>query len=233
MSVRFGDTPTPDGSWTAFVPVASSGASISGNSRYAQYAATLSDIGTATPIIHDVTLEAQGPAVPSLSVGDLAVSEDDGHEAILIVTLSDTLPFPVTVNYSTRSGTASAPGDYAAQTGSVSIASGTTSAQIAIPIVADAAYEADETFFVDLSAPTNATIADAQATVSLLNDDQAPTVSIGDMTVTEDTDVVVFTAVLSTAVSVPVSVNYATSEGTAGAADFASRTGVISIAPST
>src|SRR5262249_6387599 len=37
VSVRLGNTATPDGTWTAFTPLTTSGASISGNSRYLQY----------------------------------------------------------------------------------------------------------------------------------------------------------------------------------------------------
>ncbi len=42
LSVRTGDTPTPDASWSAFAPVAGSGGSIGGSSRYLQYRAALS-----------------------------------------------------------------------------------------------------------------------------------------------------------------------------------------------
>ncbi len=42
LSVRTGDTPTPDGSWSAFTPVAASGGDIPGTSRYVQYQAVLS-----------------------------------------------------------------------------------------------------------------------------------------------------------------------------------------------
>ena len=42
LSVRTGNTPTPDGSWSSFAPIATSGGSIGGNSRYLQYRAELS-----------------------------------------------------------------------------------------------------------------------------------------------------------------------------------------------
>ena len=41
ISVRIGNTPTPDGSWSSFTPIATSGGDISGNSRYVQYRAQL------------------------------------------------------------------------------------------------------------------------------------------------------------------------------------------------
>ena len=57
LSVRTGDTPTPDGGWTAFTPIASSGADIPGSSRYIQYRAALSsgDAGT-TPSLGEVSI---------------------------------------------------------------------------------------------------------------------------------------------------------------------------------
>ncbi len=57
VSVRMGNTPTPDGSWTDFVPVAGSGATIGGSSRYAQYqvALTTSNAGQ-TPVLQAMTL---------------------------------------------------------------------------------------------------------------------------------------------------------------------------------
>src|SRR5262249_33880109 len=41
MSVRTGNTPTPDGTWTNFVALAGSGSAINGSSRYLQYRASL------------------------------------------------------------------------------------------------------------------------------------------------------------------------------------------------
>ena len=42
----------------------------------------------------------------------------------------------------------------------------------------DNVFEPDETFFIDLSNPTNATIADAQGQATITNDDPQPTVSV-------------------------------------------------------
>ena len=39
ISVRTGNTPTPDGTWSAFTPIASTGGDIPGNTRYVQYRA--------------------------------------------------------------------------------------------------------------------------------------------------------------------------------------------------
>ncbi|MCC6457395.1 MAG: DUF4082 domain-containing protein [Caldilineaceae bacterium] len=57
LSYRTGDTPIPDGSWTAFAPVATSGDSLSGSTRYIQYRAALAATNADwTPVLRDVTI---------------------------------------------------------------------------------------------------------------------------------------------------------------------------------
>jgi hypothetical protein len=57
VSVRMGNTATPDSTWTDWVPLSGSGATIGGVSRYIQYQATLSNSSpTLTPVLQDLTL---------------------------------------------------------------------------------------------------------------------------------------------------------------------------------
>jgi hypothetical protein len=57
FSVRRGDTPTPDATWTAFAPIAASGGAIGGSSRYLQYRVELTSGDPAvTPSIAQVTI---------------------------------------------------------------------------------------------------------------------------------------------------------------------------------
>jgi len=54
LSVRYGSTPAPDASWTAFAPVTGS---INGVARYLQYRLQLATTDVAqTPVVNDVTL---------------------------------------------------------------------------------------------------------------------------------------------------------------------------------
>ena len=57
LSVRTGNTATPDGSWSSFSPIANSGDDIPGNSRYVQYRARLTtgDAGQ-TPALGEVSV---------------------------------------------------------------------------------------------------------------------------------------------------------------------------------
>jgi hypothetical protein len=57
LSVRMGNTPTPDSTWSDFVPLAGSGAAVGGASRYLQYQANLGTNNPGqTPILQAVTL---------------------------------------------------------------------------------------------------------------------------------------------------------------------------------
>ena len=64
LYVRTGDTPTPDGSWSAFTELPSSGASVARSSRYLQYRADLATSDPAqTPVLESVsaTYTSGGP----------------------------------------------------------------------------------------------------------------------------------------------------------------------------
>jgi aryl-phospho-beta-D-glucosidase BglC (GH1 family) len=130
-----------------------------------------------------------GTTTPSLSIGDVQVMEGNSGftDAAFVVSLSAPSGKTVTVNYSTQDGTATAPSDYTAASGTLTFAPGETSKTIHIQVRGDTVVEPNETFFVNLSSPTNATIADGQGQGTILNDDvgPAPSISINDVTVTE------------------------------------------------
>ncbi len=62
-----------------------------------------------------------------------------------------------------------------------------TTQTFAVTVCRDAVFEANETFTVDLSAPTNATISDGSGLGTITNDDTAPTLAINDVTAAEGT----------------------------------------------
>jgi chitinase len=153
--------------------------------------------------------------------------------ATFTVTLSAESGQTVTVDYATADVTATAPADYAAITGTLTFAPGVTTQQVAVTVSSDTLEEANETYRVNLSAPTNATIADSLG-VGTIVDNDPPTISIANRTVTEGNAGTVnaaFTVSLSFAHSLPVSVNYITSDGTAVApADYTAVSGTLTIA---
>jgi hypothetical protein len=85
----------------------------------------------------------------------------------------------VTVKFRTVDGTATAPGDYTARNGTLTIADGQKARNVAITVQGDDIDETDETFRVLLSDPTNATIADASG-VGRITDDDGPAISVAD-----------------------------------------------------
>jgi chitinase len=121
-----------------------------------------------------VTITDDDPPA-SLSLVDAQVAEGNAGSKHLsvTVTLSPQSGVPVTVQYATQDGTATAGSDYAATSGTLSFQPGEISKTIAVQVLGDTSVEADETFTLTLSTPTNATLSTAQATGSIQNDDSA------------------------------------------------------------
>lgn len=105
-----------------------------------------------------------GPTL-AISVNDIEVNEPNTNtvNAVFTVTLSQFSSFEVTVDYATADNTAVAGSDYFNTTGTLTFPPNTTEQQIMIPVLADAeTVEGMETFFVNLTNPTFAVIADPQ-----------------------------------------------------------------------
>ena len=157
---------------------------------------------------------------PSVSIADASKAEGNSGESPLTFTisLSAASPQAVTVSLATSNGSAGAPGDYAAASTTVTIPAGETSKTVDVGVKGDALDEPDETFNVTLSSPVNATLGDASATGTIVDDDAPPAVSVSDVTVTEGnsgTVAATFTVSLTSASGQSLSVNFATSNGTA------------------
>ena len=203
--------------------------------------ATIAD-ATATGAITNDDLDPSPGAAPKVSVADLAVIEGNGEHAhfMFIATLDKASATQVSVAYATSNGTATAGVDYTADSGTITFAPGVTAQSVHVGIIGDTVVEPNETFTVTLSAPTGLTIARGTATGTITNDDAvavvtAPTVSLADASVTEGNSGTVnlaFTATLSKAATTPVTVTYATSNGTATAGqDYTAASGTITFAP--
>lgn len=112
-----------------------------------------------------------------LSVADASASEGAAGSTVqMLFSFALNSPAPaggVSIQYATADGTATAGSDYVAQAGTVTIAEGATSTTIGIVVNGDDATEPDETFLVDIVGATGATVFDAQAEGTILNDDIA------------------------------------------------------------
>jgi hypothetical protein len=162
------------------------------------------------------TISNVAPALPTLSVNDVTVAE--GGTANFTVTLSAPSTQQVTVLASTANVSAAAGSDYTARTGvTLTFAAGTTTQSFAVATLADGANEGSETFSVNLTSPTNATLADAQGVGTISNVAPAlPTLSVNDVTVTEG-NTATFTVTLSASSASQVTVVFSTANGTAAA----------------
>ncbi len=162
----------------------------------------------------------------TLSINDVSIAEGNSGTQTLTFTVTRTgaTASTVTFNYATADGTATvASGDYVAASGTGTIAGGGTSGSttISVTINGDTVFEGNETFFVNLSSPVNATIADGQGVGTITNDDSAPTLSINDVSIAEGnagTQTLTFTVTRTGATASTVTFNYATADGTATAA---------------
>ncbi|NEO39142.1 MAG: hypothetical protein F6J90_23520 [Moorea sp. SIOASIH] len=98
-----------------------------------------------------------------LTINDVSLKEPEENqdvEAVFTITLSPPSDNTVTVDYQTQDGTAKAPGDYTATSGSLEFDPGETTKEIRVPVNSDDCFENNETFTLVLSNAVNADIAD-------------------------------------------------------------------------
>jgi len=124
---------------------------------------------------------------PTISINDINFTEGDSvtNDVSFSVTLSSISSKTVTVAYATADNTATAGSDYTAVSGTLTFSPGETAKTVTVKVTGDTADEENETFYLNLSSPTNATIAGSQGVLTITDNDAPPTISINDVTVTE------------------------------------------------
>lgn len=159
---------------------------------------------------------------PVLSIADRSINEGlSGTRSLMFtVALSRASNAPVSFDIATADITAQAGSDYLANAATgVTIPAGATSASFSVTVNGDTAIEGTETFAVNVSNVTGATVGDGSAIGTLL-DAGGVQLSIGDRSVNESvsgTRNVSFVIRLSAASPAPVSVDVQTADGTATA----------------
>ena len=187
------------------------------------------------PIRTTITIhDNDAPPTVQFSAATLSMNESAGT-AVFTATLSTVASMPVTVAYATSDDTASAPADYTPISGTLTFAPNQTSQTVTVGIVDDTLAEADETVALALSTPTNASLGASARTILTINDnDGPPTVrfSATDPAADESVGTAIITATLSPASALPVTVSYATSDGTATTgSDYTATSGTLTFAP--
>jgi hypothetical protein len=165
-----------------------------------------------------------------LSISDATATE--GGTLSFVVTRSGKTNIAASAEYLTNNGSAVAPGDYTATSGTVSFAAGETSKTISVATVNDTSVESTESMTVTMPTRSmNAHIADGSGTGTILDNDVAPaTLTIADATVTEG-GTLSFIVTRGGNTAIAASASYATANGTAVApGDYTSASGTVSFA---
>jgi hypothetical protein len=191
------------------------------------------DVSTALLSITDN--DPSGNPSPSVQFSTDNYSVDEGAGTVtLTATISQAAD--VDVDYATAPDTASAGSDYTTTSGTLHFtAGGPTSQTFDVPILQDGAVEGDETFSATLSNATGGALIGSPnpATVTILDDDSAGTLDFSAQRydVNENAGHVTVTVNRTGGSAGPVSVDYATLDGTAQApGDYASTHGTLSFA---
>jgi len=150
---------------------ASSAPSIDASGRWIAFVSKAADLVAAdTNGVSDAfVVDRKNPV--TVSIGDATAFEGDATpRAVFTVTLSRASSSPVSVDFATAKGTAKGT-DFTARSGTVEFAPGTTVAKIKIHVTPDALVEGTETFTVNLSGATGATIAGSTGLGTIIDDD--------------------------------------------------------------
>jgi photosystem II stability/assembly factor-like uncharacterized protein len=181
--------------------------------------------------------QVAGSVTPSISIDDISLNEGNSgaNNFVLNVNLSQQSNQTITVNYTTSDGTANSGTDYQFRSGTLTFLPNDTTEAIFIPVNGDTQVEPNETFFVNLSNPTNATFADSQGLATIINDDSVPSISIGDISFNEGNSGVnsfPLNVNLSQPSNQTITVNYTTSDGTANSGtDYQFTSGTLTFLP--
>jgi hypothetical protein len=213
-------------------------------------------ISGATTVPFLTTSNLDGPCgLPTVTVTVTATpaTVNEGSAAGFAISLSSDPSAPVTVSYTTVDGTATTSwaaiggADYYARSGSVTfVPGGSLTRTVNVPTRNDSTDEFGETFQLQLTGATDATIGTAAATKTILDNDSAPKTTINNVSVVEGnptfgntTKTMTFVVRLSSVSAKPVTANWATRNGTGSSGavggtttgDFVSASGSVTIAP--
>jgi parallel beta-helix repeat protein len=188
-------------------------------------------IGDAYGALNITNVAGGGGTQPTVSIGDASVSENAGTGQ-LSVCLSAPSAQTVTVQYRVSHGSATAGADYVNINGTLTIPAGQTCAPISVSILPDNLPEPTEDIVFLIFNAQNATVADAYGALNIINANASSpvTVSIKDALSTENIGTAKVDVCLSAVSSLPVSVQYRVSHGSAIAGlDFINTSGTLTI----
>ncbi len=183
---------------------------------------------------HAMLLDAEGDV--TIMDDPIEVSIHDGtgtessEELVMVVRLNYGSTKVVSVQFAVTGGTATSDVDYEATQGLVVFETGSTEAQVRIPLIDDDLQEGDETIEVTLSNPTNAQIGQAVATGTIVDDETAPGMQVRAIAVSQTE--ALFAVRLLAPVAERLTGRFRTVDGTAWAGeDYERMEGVLEFGP--
>jgi hypothetical protein len=201
---------------------------------------TVTYAGDPTPTV--TTWDFTAEALPVLSIGNASVVEGNlrTRQMRFTVTASRAYFAPMSVEYTTVAGTATADEDYKTKSGTVTIAAGSTSAVISVDVKGDRKVEAQENFGVKIRNAVNATRWRANGIGTIISDDSpasaantTPRASVGSAALVEGDSTrrpLRFAVTLSQASQDEVELDWHTTDGSASStSDFAEAHGKLTI----
>jgi len=181
--------------------------------------------------------DSEPTALPKISSKSVIVSEQSQY-AEFTVHLDAPSSDLVSVDYSTKAGSAGTYGEYYGTSGSLYFKPGETTKTIKVPLRNDGSVESTEVFYLNLVNPTGATVSTSQLSATIIdNDDKATTLApanliVRDLEINEKDQIATFNITLDKGVDQVFSVDFATNDKTAQAGvDYASSSGTIHFDP--
>ncbi|WP_413171899.1 glycoside hydrolase family 9 protein [Anabaena azotica] len=129
-------------------------------------------VGTTTAVTGTITNDDVAPSVTINLNANQTIVEGliSPQNVTYTVTLSSTSNQTITVQYATVNGTAIAGSDYTSKTGILTFDPGIKTQSIIIPILNNSLNEANETFTVTLTSPTNASLGTKTSATTTITD---------------------------------------------------------------
>lgn len=133
-----------------------------------------------------ILLDASTPGTFAITTATASVNEGAGTLTVTVARTGGT-DCSVSVDYATANGSASAGSDYTAASGTLTFGPGVSSQTFTVPITNDPVSEATETFTVAISNSTGGASLGATTTqtVTIIDDDPLPTLSIDSPSIVE------------------------------------------------
>jgi len=178
---------------------------------------------------------------PLLSVNDISLAEGNAGATLFVFTvgLSEPSGLPASANFAANEGTATlANNDFLPLIGNVNFPPGTIAFPIIVTIIGDETQESNETFTLDFGNLVGAQPGDVSGEGTILNDDNAPVLSITSVAAIEGNAGAIFFqfgVTLSNPTDQPVTVDYQTGDATAtvGDNDYVAASGTLFFPPKT